>query len=260
MKNYLYVILPAVAFLLILTNAFFGHELFASSTEQVVNKYSIYVHLEPEWKNSKNILFDVVNSWHKSEQNKSVAHDKFETYNSNQLQSLNGKSYVELKHDFSDCSDEWNPIMYRKIIDTVRHEIEYLQGSQLSADPSISIYPDVENSSYSTLEQKNKIEDGAYAQFIPICTSKDITNYDYSVKTNNADIGFDVYFVESIQERDDFFSEESFDYYEGCFAQNKQSYSGTCKNVSKNGGLLAIIPAELNPWVTTITVNLYEEE
>lgn len=261
MKSYLFAVLPIVAILLIFTNAFFGHELFASSTEQVINKYSIYVHLQPEWKHSKNIIFDITNSWHKSDQMKSITQEKFDSHNYNQVQSLNGKSYVELKHDFSDCSDEWKPVLYRKAVDTIRHEIEYLQGSQLSDDPSISIYPDTDNPSYSILEQENKIND-AYAQFIPICTSKNITSYDYSIRANNAEIGFDVYFVKSIQERNDLFSNQTFDYYESkdCFGQNKQSYSGTCANISKDSGLLVIIPDELKPWVTKVTINLYEVE
>jgi hypothetical protein len=261
MKSYLYVVLPAVAILLIFMNMMFGHELFASSTEQVINKYSIYVHLLPEWKESKNIIFDITNSWYQSEKIKSNTEDKINSHNYNQLQSLNGKTYVELKHAFSDCSDEWKPILYRKAIDTVRHEIEYLQGTQLSDDPSIAIYQNIKNPMYSNLEQENKIN-GAYAQFIPICTSKNITSYDYSIKTDNDSIGFDVYFVRSIQERSDLFSNQTFDYYDGkdCFGKNKQSYSGTCRNISKDSGLLVIIPDELKPWVTKITINLYEVE
>lgn len=70
-----------------------------------------------------------------------------------------------------------------------------------------------------------------------------------------------MYFVKSLEERTDFFAiEQSFDYYDDkdCFAQNKQSYSGTCKNISKNSGLLVVIPDELVPWITKFTVNLYE--
>jgi hypothetical protein len=261
MKNYLYVILLVLAFLLILTNAFFGHELLASSTEQVAHKYSIYVHLQPEWNNSKNILFDITNSWHNLEKSEFDMKDKLEFHNSNQLQYLNGRSYVELKHEFSNCDEEWKPILYRKAVDTVRNEIEYLQGTQISADPSVTIYPDIDNIAYSNSEQENKIQN-AYAQFIPICTLKDNTTYDYSIKSNNEDIGFDVYFVPSIQERDDFFSEKDFDYYQkdGCFGLNKNSFSGTCKNISKNSGLLVVIPSELNLWVTKVTIHLNEIE
>ena len=259
MKNIFYVIIPAVAFLLILSNALFGHLLFASDTEQVANKYSIYVHFQPEWNSySKNLIFDVTNSWFKAESDEKIETDE-STYNTNQLQYINGKSFVELKHDFSECHDEWLPILYRKAIDTVRHEIEYLQGNQLSTDPEISIYPDVTNKKYDSNSQRQKIKDG-YAQFIPICTSNERTSYDYSIKTNNDDIGFDVYFVSSEQRLDDFFNSD-FVYYSqpGCFGENKKSFSGTCENLGKDSGLLVVVPDELNPWVTKITVNLYEK-
>ena len=262
MKTVFYIILPIVAFLLILTNALYGHLLFVSTTDYVTTKYSVYVHLQPEWhSSSKNIIFDVTNSWYKSKDNKTnnVVSDSKE-YNSNQLQFINGKSYVELKHSFSNCQKEWQPITYGKAVDTVRHEIEYVQGNQLSTDPDISVYPDIENTNYDKSQQQIKIKNG-YVQFIPICTTKDTTSYDYSIKTDNNDLGFDIYFVSSSIERNNF-SSDNVDYYKnsGCFAQNKQSYSGTCNNVEKNGGLIIAFPDELKPWVTKVTVNLYEKK
>lgn len=264
MKKYFYIVIPVAAFLLILANMLFGHELFASPTEQVANKYSIYVHLQPEWNSdNKNILFEVTNSWHKTKQeNKNLSFNaKDLQYNANHLQYLSNKPYVELKHSFSNCQEEWQPMLYRKAVDTLRHEIEYMQGSQLSTDPDISIYPDVDNLIYDVNVQQQKLKTG-YAQFIPICSMKDVTSYDYSIKTDNQQIGFDVYFVKSEHESFDFFNnQQSFDYYaeEECYGQNKQSYSGTCNNVSKNGGLLIIVPDELHPWITKFTINLYEK-
>lgn len=87
MKNYLYVLIPIVAFLIILTNAFFGHELFAS-TEQVANKYSVYVHLQPDWNSySKNIIFEVTNSWYKKNLDSTIE-TPLDNYNANQLNDL----------------------------------------------------------------------------------------------------------------------------------------------------------------------------
>ena len=262
MKNYLYIIIPCVAFLIILTNAFFGHDLFAS-TEQVANKYSVYVHLQPDWNSyPKNLIFEVTNSWYKEENKNEIKDKRLINYNVNQLMELDGKSYVELKHEFSDCEGEWSPIIYRKAVDTVRHEIEYIQGSQLSDDPSFSIYPEQENPNYNNVEQTEKLTNG-FAQFIPICSSNEKTSYDFSIKTDNPHIGFDVYFVKSNQERTDFFNnKQNFEFYENddCFAQNKQSFSGSCKDVSKDSGLLVVVPDELKPWVTKIVVNLYEVE
>ncbi len=262
MNKILYAIIPIIAFSIIFVNAFYGHLIFVSETQQVINKYSVYVHLLPEWQSdSKNIIFDVTNTWHKSDKTNNVNHvfdAKSKEYNTNQIHEINGKSYVELKHEFSDCQEEWTPMLYRKAVDAVRHEIEYVQGQQLSTDPNVSVYPDIENKNYDNSEQQSKIKNG-YVQFFPICTSQDITSYDYSVKTDNKDLGFDVYFVSSHVQREQFTSPE-FDYYKesGCYAQNKLSYSGTCSNIKKDGGLLLVFPDNLKPLTTKVTVNLYE--
>ena len=266
MKKVLYVALPVVAFLLILTNAFFGHELFAQPTEQVSNKYMTYVHLQPDWESdNKNIIFEVTNSWYKTKEDNAnhVFNAKDIQYNENQLRYVNEKSYVELRHGFSDCQEDWQPMLYRQAVDTVRHEIEYMKGSQLSDDPSVSVYLNKDNPTYDLTSQQKKIKNG-FAYFIPLCTIKENTSYDYSIRTDNPSIGFDVYFVKSNQEVFDFYDvDQSFDYYDGnsdCFAQNKQSYSGSCDDVSKNSGLVVVIPDELNPWVTKFNVNLYEND
>lgn len=263
MKKVLYMIIPIVAFSILLVNAFFGHLFFVSDTQQVIHKYSVYVHLLSEWNSdSKNIIFDVTNFWYKSDiDNKEnhVFNAESKEYNTNQLQTANDKSYVELKHEFSDCKEELQPMLYKKAVDAVRHEIEYVQGKQLSTNQNISVYPNIENKNYDNSEQELKIKDG-YIQFFPICTSKDITSYDYSIKTDNKDLGFDVYFVSSSVQREEF-SNSDFDYYPepGCFGQNKQSYSGTCNNLQKDSGLLVIFPDEFKPWTTKVTINLYEK-
>jgi hypothetical protein len=262
MKKILYITIPIFAFSIIFVNAFFGHLIFESETQQVINKYSVYVHLLSEWQSdSKNIIFEVTNSWYKSDKDTSTNHvfdAELKEYNTNQLQEINGKSFVELKHEFSECQEDWQPMLYRKAVDAVRHEIEYVQGKQLSTDPDISVYPDIENKNYDNLEQQSKIKNGI-VQFFPICTSKEITSYDYSVKTDNRDLGFDVYFIPSSEQRENF-ANSKFDFYteSGCFGQNKQSYSGSCKNIKKGSGLLLVFPDELKPWTTKVTVNLYE--
>jgi hypothetical protein len=262
MNKIFYMIIPVLAFSIIFVNAFFGHLILASETQEVVNKYSVYVHLLSEWHSeSKNIIFDVTNIWHKSDKISDANHvfnAEFKEYNTNQLHEINDKSYVELKHEFSDCQEEWQPMLYRKAVDAVRHEIEYVQGQQLSTDPSISVYPNIDNKNYDISDQQSKIKNG-YVQFFPICTSKNTTSYDYSVKTDNKDLGFDVYFVPSSIQREHFVNSE-FDYYteSGCYGQNKQSYSGTCNNIKKDSGLLVIFPDNLKPWTTKVTVNLYE--
>ena len=42
--------------------------------------------------------------------------------------------------------------------------------------------------------------DKVYSQFIPICTSKDQTSFDYGVRIDDKKLNFDVYFVPSVYE------------------------------------------------------------
>lgn len=268
MDKKLYFILPIVAFLVILINAFFGHLIFDFSSEQVLNKYSIYVHLLPEWKSyPRNIIFDVTTVWSNPETNRNYPYYEPELditlkteYNVNEIQQINQKSFVELKHEFSDCVNEWKPILYRRAVDSVRAQFNYLLGLQVNSDPYIIVYPKIINEEYNISEQKTKLESG-YSHFIPICTTKDITSYDFSVKINDEKLGFDVYFVQSIEQLDNYRLETNFNYYQkdGCFGHNLHSFSGSCDNIEKNSGLLIVIPDEFHNSLTKISVNLHEK-
>ena len=117
MKKIFYGIIPTVTILLILMNMLYGHTLLVSASEEVVNKYEVYVHLQPDWNiPQKNILFEITNSWYNEDSNKTTFEKNVVNHNYNELRYLGDKSYVELKHDFSDCQDEWQPMLYRKAI------------------------------------------------------------------------------------------------------------------------------------------------
>ena len=263
-----YIILPVIAFSIIFINAFFGHLIFDFGTEQDINKYSIYVHLQPEWKSYPgNILFDVTMIWTNPETNTNNPFYDPELeiqlkpeYNANEIKHINEKSFVELKHEFSDCKNEWKPILYRRAVDSVRAQFNHLNGLQVNSDPYNVVYPNIINEEYNKSEQEIKIKSG-YSNFIPICTSKDVTSYDYSVKINDEKLGFDVYFVQSIEELDNYRQNSNFNYLqnEGCFGNNLQSFSGSCDNVKKNSGLLIILPDELHNSLTKISVNMQEK-
>ncbi|HXV66405.1 MAG TPA: hypothetical protein VD731_04170 [Nitrosopumilaceae archaeon] len=268
MKKILYVIFPVAAFSLILINLLFGHLLFDFGAKQDLNKYSIYIHLLPEWQSyPTNIIFDVTTSWTNPETNTNDPYYdpeivfQLETeYNFNEVKYIEKKPYVELKHTFSDCKNEWKPILYRRLIDSIRSQYENIIGMQLNSDPYVVVYPKIPNNEYSLSEQKTKLESG-FSYFIPICTSKDVTSYDYSVMIKDEKVGFDVYFVPSIEELNNFQQNTKYNYYQkdGCFGHNLHSFSGSCDNVEKNGGLLIMVPDELQNSLTKIVVNLHEK-
>lgn len=267
MKTILYVLIPSAAFVLILMNALFGHLLYDSPYGQDINKYSIYVHLQSGWQSYPgNILFEITDVW--SNPNATSDSNSFNydpsvsmstDYNYNQLEFQNEKSFVELRHEFSNCEISWKPIIYRHAIDVIRNNIEFLQGKQLNNDPYVQIFPDVPNKKYDSQKQQELIKQG-FVQFIPICTAQNSTSYDYSISINDEDIGFDVYFVSSKQQLDNFLTSQSFEFYDqkDCFATNQQSFSGSCKNVDSGSGLLIFVPDDLGLSVTKIKVNLHE--
>ena len=246
----------------------YGHLFFSSPYDQDINKYSIYVHLQSEWNSyPANILFDVTDVWSNPNPKSTIGvfydklePDEFSDYNSNELQFQNDKSYVKLNHEFSNCESSWKPPLYRYAIDVIRNNIEFSQGKQLSDDPYVSKFPNVINDKYNS-EQQSDIQKNGYAQFIPICTSKDTTSYEFAISVNDKDIGFDVFFVPSEDELDKFLLEKSFDYYKkpGCYATNYQSFSGKCENVGANSGLLVIVPDDLSLSMTDVQISLHEE-
>jgi hypothetical protein len=74
-------------------------------------------------------------------------------------------------------------------------------------------------------------------------------------------VGFDVYFVPSIQEQDNYDQNKKFQYYGAgqCSGKNYASFSGTCYDVGKDSGLLIVIPDSLSLPLTKIDVWLYEK-
>jgi hypothetical protein len=260
LKTGLYVILPILGFGLILSNMLFGHLIFVSSYDQDINKYSIYVHLQPEWDSyPHNILFDVTDVWSNSNSDPILYDHNSENisnlipYNSNQLQFQNKKSFVELKHEFNNCKSNWAPPLYRYAVDSVRNNFEVMLGTQLNNDPYVSVFSNI------PMEQ-NESNNSEYVQFIPICTSKDITSYEYAITSTDAELSFDAFFVSSEDELQNYLSSDFFTYYlqEECSVLNHQSFSGVCKNIGKNSGLLIIIPDDLESSLTKVTVNLHE--
>ena len=256
----IFLILPMLAFIVLLLNGFFGHSLFTSPYEQDINKYSIYVHFQEEWNSFPvNVLFEITNIWSNPNINDQFYStdfsnvSNFDNYNSNNLQFQDNRGYVELKHQFSDCNSSWKPMSYRYAIDTVRNQIELIQGTELHSDTYVSIFPNIKST--------DSIESNFYVQFIPICTDKKITSYEYSISIDDENSWFDVYFIDSKKQFQNYINSEKFDFYmnDSCFGKNYHSFSGACENVDKESGLLIIIPDNLDRSLTKIKVNLHEK-
>ena len=222
-----------------------------------VNKYLNYVHFQPDWKSYPgNLIFDITNIWNRTDVGPPLVENESQRgarTNVNDLQYLDGKPYLEVQYDYIDCNYQW--IHYaRSGLDALGSKLDYLAGKQLDSDHHSALFSlipvsdryDSETSSY-------------YSQFIPICTSKDTTTFDYGIRIDDDSKGFDVYFVPSINERSDYHNNrDDFTYYAGCSGLGYNSYSGTCRDVDKHSGLVVVIPDTLDKPLTKISVKLKE--
>ncbi len=231
---------------------------------QAINKQSVYVHLLQDWRSYPgNIVYDITNVWSQTDKQALKPETRLEMTKEtsvDEVRSVHGKSYTLIQHDNTDCHDVWEPHYARFGADVIRHQIEYFAGKQKSQDPNITLYTSVKNN-YDDDKHEEELKTG-YSQFIPICTSKNITSFDYSVRINDSSVGFDVYFVPSASEQANYDAQNGkFKHYESdeCFGKNYVSFSGTCSNVDKNSGLLIIIPDNLTLPLTKLDVYLYEK-
>jgi hypothetical protein len=218
-----------------------------------LNEYSNYVHFQPEWKSyPRNLIVDVSTTWERQiiagsgEKSDISKHGAKQRQNS--LQYVNDKPIVAVQYDYRDCQSQW--FHYAKTgLDFIGNQLELLEGNK-----------QVPNIAYSDELQKQKLQNG-FAQFIPICTSKESTSYEYTISINDDAVGFDAFFVPSQIQQENYFSlPENFEYYAqtGCSVTNHQKYFGSC-NVDKNAGLLIVIPDELSRPMTKISIELTEK-
>ena len=172
-----------------------------------------------------------------------------------------GSWFIEVGLGDSNCSDGmWQPYSEKYVADIMTHEIGHVLGFDHVNDPDSIMYPVALNLQYGNVETKKTLTNG-YGYFQPICTSKNITTFDWHVNSNDPTYGFDVYFVPSGNELDNWANGESFNYFDGngCFAENMLSVGGTCEGVTQDSGLLIIMGDNASEPLTDITFNIQEK-
>ena len=171
-----------------------------------------------------------------------------------------GSWYVEVGLGDSNCGDGmWQPYSEKYVADIMTHEIGHVLGFEHVNDPNSIMYPTAINWEYGNVEVQETLTKG-YGYFQPICTSKDVTTFNWHVSTDDPTYGFDVYFVPSVNEFDNWMEGEPFTYFNenGCFAENMLSVGGTCEGVTQDSGLLVIMGDNASEPLTEITLNLQE--
>jgi len=170
-----------------------------------------------------------------------------------------GNQFIEVGLGDSNCLNQWNPYSEWYITHIMKHEIGHIFGHEHDNDPNSIMYPVALNLEYGLVEEEYRLTEG-YGQFVPFCTIKDLTSYDFSVSTTDETYGFDYYIVPSIDEFDKLVEGETFQHYSNkdCFGENWLSISGTCKGVSAGSGIMILLDDELTSPLVTITVGLTE--
>jgi len=236
--------------------------------DKSVNRHSFYVHLDPVWSSyPSNIVFDITSTWKKS----NAALDDVEryvefdqtisnNYGINELDTLHDKSFVRLSHQNNQCQYNFQPHHYRSTVDIIRQNIEVAMGLQLTNDPYNIQFTNIKNTSYSDIQQESKLSD-AFAHFIPICMTSELSDFNYSIRIDDKTIGANLYFVPSISEFEKYNESGIFSYYNesGCSIKNIISHSGTCSNVTQESGILVIIPDNISRSLVKVTINIYEK-
>ena len=158
------------------------------------------------------------------------------------------------------CLDTWQPYSKKYLTETLQHEMGHIIGFAHDDNPNSLMYytsSDAYPREYGIVEKSFTTTEG-YADFIPICTSRDQTNFNYSVSVDSGDIGVDVKFVRSGDALDSWVAGESFEVYAGCSDDDMLYVTNTCNNVEQGSGLLIIMPEQSTGILTDVTVKMQE--
>jgi len=158
----------------------------------------------------------------------------------------------------SHCGGKWQPFSSKTLYHIALHELGHFLGFEHSNDPNSIMYPSV-NIEYGTVTIEQNLAP-AYVWFVPICSTKQVTAYDYSVSINDPQYGVDIYFVPSQTESANTSSGNAFQYYagDGCHAENYLSYADSCDGVGAGSGLLIMTDKQVTNDLTKVIVNLTE--
>ena len=171
-----------------------------------------------------------------------------------------GNQFIEVGLGDSNCLNKWNPYSEKYISHIMKHEIGHIFGHEHDNNPDSIMYPIALNREYGLVEEEYRLTEG-YGQFIPFCTIKDLTSYDFSISTTDETYGFDYYIIPSINEFDKWVEGKVFQHYSNkdCFGEGWLTISGTCKGVSAGSGIMVLVDSELTTPLVTITVQKLEK-
>lgn len=238
---------------------------------QQESSYSIYIDPLPSWATyAGNVMYDSTKMWEganpgmkfykaSSPSNANFVVKWVKEFGVEHVGYAYGQQFVEVGLGDSNCNGKWQPYSPYYSAFIMAHEIGHILGHEHNNDPNSLMYPVALNREYAIEEQEFTLTKN-YAQFVGLCTVKDMASYEYSVSSIDGKSGFDVYFVPSADELDKWSRDQSFSHYNtnGCFGKGYISYNGACNGVSRQGGLLIIMDDNAAP-LAKIKVQLLEK-
>jgi len=170
-----------------------------------------------------------------------------------------GSWFIEVGLGDSRCRDDWHPYSADHVSYIMKHEIGHVLGLEHVSDSNSIMYPVVQKTEWGLIEEEFTTTEN-YGQFIPFCTSKDVSAFRYSVETDDPTYGFDVYLVPSADSYQDRLAGEPFVHYSSneCFGEGFLKYNGNCQGVRNGAGIFVMMNEKLSKPLTTITVQAEE--
>ena len=235
---------------------------------------NVYIQIDelPEWADyASNVMYLSTESWKEANEglefwvveNSSDADFRVQwvkDFGGEKVGYAYGNQFIEVGLGDSDCLNKWNPYSEKYISHIMKHEIGHIFGHEHNNNPDSIMYPIALNREYGLVEEEYRLTEG-YGQFIPFCTIKDLTSYDFSISTTDETYGFDYYIVPSGNEFDKWAEGKVFQHYSNkdCFGEGWLTISGTCKGVSAGSGIMVLVDSELTTPLVTITVQKLEK-
>ena len=242
------------------------------SYQRIQNTYFVYVENPPSIaENADNVVYEATKAW-------MDANPRMNFYEASSPEKADfrvqwvkefgteyvgyafGNKFVEVGLGDSNCNGIWQPYSQDHVEFIMKHEIGHILGYDHVDDPKSLMYPIALNKEYDWVIKKYTLGSG-YGQFIPICSVKALTSYQFHVSIDDPTHGFDVYFVPSKDSLDKWSKGEKFRYYsdENCFSEGYLSIGGKCHGVKKESGLFVITDSVLSEEIATITVQYKEQ-
>jgi tetratricopeptide (TPR) repeat protein len=124
------------------------------------------------------------------------------------------------------------------LADTIAHELLHGVGFEHVNNPKSIMYYEASDAVYEFEEWGIQSTDDYSYTFYPFCTIKNTTDYSVEVESQDYGDNFDVFFVKSASDAEKYANGDYFNKYPGCYAEDTNTFSKICKNVSGNGGIV----------------------